>query len=72
MEIVWSNPNKLIDSEASVFNIGYLDDGDYVYVFYLGSCGLKTLRREFEVVVNRSKAGFCGKGVNLTPEALSM
>jgi hypothetical protein len=65
MEIVWSSPNKLIDSEVSVFSIGYLEEGDYVRVFYRGSCGHATLRHEFEVVVNRGKAGFCGKGVNL-------
>lgn len=72
MEIVWSNPNKLIDWEVYVFCIGYFEEGDHVQVYYLSSCGLATLRREFEVVVNRSKASFCGRRVNLTPKAWLM
>jgi len=66
MEIVSSNPNKPINWEVYVFNIGYLVEGDRVHVYYLSSW------RHFEIVVNRSRAGFCSKGVNLTPRASSM
>lgn len=72
MEIAWSNPNKLIDLDISLFRIGYLEEGEHVYVFYLSSYGSATLRRHFEILVNRTKAGFCGKGVNLTPQASSI
>jgi hypothetical protein len=72
MDIVWRNPSTPIDIEVSLFSIGYVEEGTHVHVFYLSSCGPPTLRRHFEVVVNRSKAGFCGKGVNLTPQASSM
>ncbi len=69
MEVVWKNPDELVNFGVSVFSIGYVEEGDRVYVYYLRSCGPETLRLQFEVVVNRSKAGFSGKGFNLRPRA---
>jgi hypothetical protein len=63
MEIIWRNPNKLNDWEVYLFCIGYLEEGDHVQVYYLSSW------RHFEVFVNLRKAGFCGKGLNLAPQA---